>query len=430
MKYKSMDIGQVGPEAAGKKERLAGWVDEVRDLGKIKFLLMRDRTGSVQVTWKKGACDESAGEVIGTLHQNDVVSVTGTIERSTVSKRGVEVLPEQIRVLNRAKHPLPMDISEDISTGLDVRLDYRPLDLMRPSKRRTFEVFSETVSVVKKFFHSRDFAEVVTPRIISAATEGGANLFNVRYFDRTVNLAQSPQLYKEQLVMGLEKVFELGTYFRAEPFDSTRHLNEFVSLDIEVAFADCADVMDILQDMILAISSEVGRNGQLADSLAPEFREISGPIPVYRYEEVVDVLKEHGMKVEFGSDLSSEDLKRIQQFSEGAYFVTDWPISTKPFYIKQREESDVTDSFDFMWGPLEVCSGGSREEDRSKIEKKLVASGMNPTTFEEHLKFFSCGMPPHAGWGLGFNRLLMAMMGLNNIRETVLYPRDRFRITP
>jgi aspartyl-tRNA synthetase len=151
---------------------------------------------------------------------------------------------------------------------------------------------------------------------------------------------------------------------------------------------------------------------------------------VYRYEEVVNVLKEHGMKVEFGSDLSSEDLKRVQQFSEGAYFITDWPTSTKPFYIKQRDGGDVTDSFDFMWGPLEVCSGGSREEDRGKIEKKLVASGMNPATFEEHLKFFACGMPPHAGWGLGFNRLLMAMMGLSNIREAVLYPRDRFRITP
>jgi nondiscriminating aspartyl-tRNA synthetase len=430
MKYKSMDIGQVSPEAAGRKERLAGWVDEVRDLGKIKFLLVRDRTGSVQVTWKKGSCEESTGEVIGTLHQNDVVSVVGTIERSTVSKRGVEVLPEQIHVLNRAKHPLPMDIAEDISTGLDVRLDYRPLDLMRPSKRRIFEVFSETISAVRGFFHARGFAEVVTPRIISAATEGGANLFNVRYFDRTVNLAQSPQLYKEQLVMGLEKVFELGTYFRAEPFDSTRHLNEFVSLDIEVAFADCGDVMVILQDMILAISSEICRNSQLADSLAQEFRKVSGPIPVYKYEEVVNALNEHGMKVNFGSDLSSEDLKKVQQFAEGAYFITDWPTSTKPFYIKQRGEGDVTESFDFMWGPLEVCSGGSREENRDKIEKKLLASGMNPATFEEHLKFFACGMPPHAGWGLGFNRLLMAMMGLSNIREAVLYPRDRFRITP
>jgi len=425
-----MDIGQVSPEVAGRKEQLAGWVDEVRDLGKIKFLLVRDRTGSVQVTWKKGSCEESTGEVIGSLHQNDVVSVVGTIERSAVSKRGVEVLPEQVHVLNRAKHPLPMDIAEDISTGLDVRLDYRPLDLMRPSKRRIFEVFSETISIVREFFHARGFAEVVTPRIISAATEGGANLFNVHYFDRIANLAQSPQLYKEQLVMGLEKVIELGTYFRAEPFDSTRHLNEFVSLDIEVAFADCEDVMGILQDMVLAVSSEIRRGSQLADSLAREFREISRPIPVYKYEEVVNTLREHGMKVDFGSDLSSEDLKKVQQFAEGAYFITDWPTSTKPFYIKQRGEGDVTESFDFMWGPLEVCSGGSREEDRDKIEKKLLASGMNPATFEEHLKFFACGMPPHAGWGLGFNRLLMAMMGLGNIRETVLYPRDRFRITP
>lgn len=430
MRYKSIDIGQVRPKAPIRKERIAGWVEEVRDLGKIKFLLVRDRTGSAQVTWKKGECPESIGETIGGLHQNDVVSVSGTVARSEVSKRGVEIVPDEVLVLNRAKHPLPMDIAEEISTGLDVRLDFRPLDLMRPSKRLTFEVFSESMSVVREFFRENGFVEVVTPRIISTATEGGANLFNVEYFDKKVNLAQSPQLYKEQLVMGLEKVVELGTYFRAEPFDSTRHLNEFVSLDIEVAFADCKDVMNILQDMILRLSSEISANGRLSAALVEGFRNVSAPIPIYTYEEVRKELSEEGIEVGFGSDLSSEDLKRVEKFSSGPYFIVDWPQVAKPFYIKQKDGGDLTDSFDFMWGPLEVCSGGSREEDRGKIERKLRAAKIDPSAFEEHLKFFTCGMPPHAGWGLGFNRLLMVMMGLGNIRETVLYPRDRFRITP
>jgi len=430
MRYKSIDIAQIDPETAGSKERIAGWVEEVRDLGKIKFLLVRDRTGSAQVTWKKGACPESIGDAIAGLHQNDVVSVSGTVTHSDVSKRGVEVIPTEVLVLNRAKHPLPMDIAEDISTGLDVRLDFRPLDLMRPSKRLVFEVFSESMSVIRDFFHQRGFVEVITPRMISAATEGGANLFNVQYFDRKANLAQSPQLYKEQLVMGLEKVVELGTYFRAEPFDSTRHLNEFVSLDIEMAFADCKDVMGVLQDMILSLSPKISANTRLSAALAEDFKKVSASIPVYTYDEVREALGTEGMKVDFGSDLSSEDLKRVERFSTGPYFITDWPQTAKPFYIKQKDGGDLTDSFDFMWGSLEVCSGGSREEDRAKIEKKLTAAGINPSTFEEHLKFFSCGMPPHAGWGLGFNRLLMAMMGLGNIRETVLYPRDRARMAP
>jgi len=430
MKYKSIDIGQIHPEMTGSEERIAGWVEEVRDLGKIKFLLVRDRTGSAQVTWKKGACPEPIGETIDGLHQNDVVSVSGTVTHSDVSKRGVEIIPTEVLVLNRAKHPLPMDIAEEISTGLDVRLDFRPLDLMRPSKRLVFEVFSESISVIREFFHQRGFVEVITPRMISAATEGGANLFNVQYFDRKANLAQSPQLYKEQLVMGLEKVVELGTYFRAEPFDSARHLNEFVSLDIEVAFADCKDVMDVLQDMILMLSSKISANSRLSAALTNDFKKVSAPMPVYTYDEVREVLGKEGMKVDFGSDLSSEELKKVEKFSTGPYFVVDWPQAAKPFYIKQKDGGDLTDSFDFMWGSLEVCSGGSREEDRAKIEKKLTAAGINPSTFEEHLKFFTCGMPPHAGWGLGFNRLLMAMMGLNNIRETVLYPRDRSRMAP
>lgn len=430
MRYKSIDIGQINPGTTGREERIAGWVEEVRDLGKIKFLLVRDRTGSAQVTWKKGACPESIGDTIGGLHQNDVVSVSGTLTHSDVSKRGVEVIPTEVVVLNRAKHPLPMDIAEDISTGLDVRLDFRPLDLMRPSKRLVFEVFSESISAIREFFHQRGFVEVITPRMISAATEGGANLFNVQYFDRKANLAQSPQLYKEQLVMGLEKVVELGTYFRAEPFDSTRHLNEFVSLDIEVAFADCKDVMNILQEMILWLSTRISADSRLSAALAEDFKKLPATMPVYTYDGVRRALEKEGIRVNYGSDLSSEDLKKVKRFSTGPYFIMDWPQATKPFYIKQKAGEETTESFDFMWGSLEVCSGGSREEDRGKIEKKLAASGIDPSTFEEHLKFFTCGMPPHAGWGLGFNRLLMAMMGLGNIRETVLYPRDRFRMTP
>jgi len=430
MRYKSVDIGEIGPGLSGRKERLAGWVDEVRDLGKIKFLIIRDRTGSVQVTWKKGTSDEAIGDLMTSLHQNDVVSVTGTIMSSSVSKRGVEVIPEHIGVLNRAKHPLPMDVGEDISTGLDVRLDFRPLDLMRPSERRVFEVFSETLAATREFFYDRGFVEVVTPRIITTATEGGATLFNVNYFDRVAYLAQSPQLYKEQLVMGLEKVFELGTYFRAEPFDSTRHLNEFVSVDIEVAFADCRDVMGILQDMIGEVSARLATKSHLSEQLSDEFRQVRLPFPAYTYKEVIDILGQHGINVDSGSDISSEHLRRVDRFKNGAYFVVDWPQSTKPFYIKGRDDGSTTESFDFMWGPLEVCSGGTREEDRSKIERKLSASGVGVSTFEDHLKFFTCGMPPHAGWGLGLNRLLMAMMGLGNIRETVLYPRDRFRVSP
>lgn len=431
MKYKDFYVNQLPNLPEGTEVTIAGWVEDLRDLGKIKFLKIRDCTDSTQVIWKIEESPVEIGKLIETINQNDVIKVKGTIRKSNVAKKGFELVAKEIEVLNRSKHPLPLEIRGKIDASLDVRLDNRPIDLMRPKTAKIFKLFSEVLRITRNFFYENGFVEVVTPRIISTATEGGANLFELNYFDKKAFLAQSPQLYKEQLTMGLEKVFEIGTFFRAEPFDTTRHLNEFLSLDIEVAFADYKDVMEILANLIRTISKELDKlNKEYEEVLNKKFLEYKNKeIESYSYKEIVDMINKGGGKIDYGEDISSEHIKLIKDLRDKFFFVTDWPESTKPFYIKVKDDG-TTESFDLMFSELEVCSGGTREENRRKLESRITRMGLNLSSFSEHLKFFSYGMPPHAGWAIGFNRLMMIITGKNNIRETVLYPRDKNRLTP
>lgn len=431
MKYKDFYISQLSNLPEGMEATVAGWVEDLRDLGKIKFLKIKDCTDSTQVVWKVEEAPAEIGRLMETINQNDVIKVRGIIRKSKIAKKGFELSVKEIEVLNRSKHPLPLEIRGKINASLDVRLDNRPIDLMRPKTAKIFKLFSEVLKITRKFFYENGFVEVITPRIISTATEGGANLFELNYFDKKAFLAQSPQLYKEQLTMGLEKVFEIGTFFRAEPFDTTRHLNEFISLDIEVAFADYNDVMRILVNLIRTISRELNKlDGEYGEVLNKKFLEYEDKeIENYSYKEIVDMINREGGKINYGEDISSEHIKLIKDLKDKFFFVTDWPENTKPFYIKVKEDG-TTESFDLMFSELEICSGGTREENRERLEKRIIGMGLNLSNFSEHLKFFSYGMPPHAGWAIGFNRLMMIITGESNIREITLYPRDKNRLTP
>lgn len=429
MKFKSHSVADLNTLKGGEFVKLAGWVKDVRDLGKIKFLVLRDSTGEIQITWKMEVGKLELGEKIDSLRQNDVISISGELRRSSISRTGLEIIPEEISILNRARHPLPLDVTGAIEAGLDVRLDFRPLDLMRPQSYKVFRLYSEVLRSIRNFFLNEGFAEVVTPKLISKAVEGGANLFPLNYFANRAFLAQSPQLYKEQLTMGLEKVFEIATYFRAEPFDTTKHLNEFVSVDIEVAFADCRDVMELLEKMIMKIVEDISRNSTLSEILVQEWKQLKTPFPIYTYDQVFEKLRSKGIPINFGDDFTSEQLKEVTEL-RGAYFVIEWPRVAKPFYIKSKAGTELTESFDFMWHTLEICSGGTREENPQVLRDSIIKYGLNVKEFEDHLDFFGFGMPPHAGWGLGFQRLLMALCGAQNIREVTLYPRDRYRLAP
>jgi len=431
MRYKDTYIGRLKELNEGEEVKVAGWVEDVRDIGKIKFLKIRDSTGYVQVTWKIGKCEKSVGEIIETLNQNDVVMVRGKVRKSEISKIGLEIEPNEIIILNKSDHPLPLEIRGKISAGIDVRLDNRPIDLMRPRPMKIFKLFSEVLKISREFFYENGFIEVITPRIIATATEGGANLFELNYFDKKAFLAQSPQLYKEQLTMSFEKVFEIGPFFRAEPFNTTRHLNEFVSMDVEVAFADYKDVMEILSNLIKFIANRLSsRIEDYSDIINKKFLEYSEKeIETYTYSEIIEMINNLGVSIKFGDDISSEYIRKIETLRDKMFFIIDWPKSTKPFYIKVKGDN-LTESFDLMFSELEICSGGTREENKKKLEERIKEMKLNLESFSEHLKFFNYGMPPHAGWAIGVNRLMMVITNEGNIRETTLYPRDKDRLLP
>ncbi|OYT63998.1 aspartate--tRNA(Asn) ligase [Candidatus Bathyarchaeota archaeon ex4484_205] len=413
--------------------RVAGWVFEKRDLGGIIFILLRDSTGIIQVTWSRKRGDKEIGRKMKKLKINDVIEVRGEVKKEEQAPNGVEIIPHTLRVLNEAEHPLPLDPTGKIDAGLETRLNLRPLDLINPKRNAIFRIKSEVLRLTREFLRDRGFLEVITPKIIATATEGGAELFPVPYFEVTAFLAQSPQLYKEELTIPFERVFEIGTYFRAEPFNTNRHLNEFVSIDIEAAFHTYEDVMKVAEELIVHVYKRLNEGMEEELKLLNlDLRIPQTPFPRVKYDEIMEKLRGIGVKIESGEDIKMEHLESLKdERTEGYYFIIDWPSKVKTFYTKDKEDREgYTNSFDLMYRELEIGSGGERIHKYNDLIKKMRKMGLSIDNFRHHLVFYKCGMPPHAGWGIGLDRLMMSILGFKNIRETVLYPRDRFRLVP
>ncbi len=267
---------------------------------------------------------------------------------------------------------------------------------------------------------------------MASATEGGASLFKVDYFGLPAFLSQSPQLYKEVLTSSLERVFEIGSFFRAEESHTTYHLSEFVSIDIEAAFADAEDVMKLLEDLITEIFATVKiACKEELQTLGMDLKIPEKPFKRLPYTEALKELKEEGLEMKFGDDLHTLALRKLAEKYSGPYFVTRWPTKAKTFYISPEEANpELCQGFDLNYGFMEIASGGKRIHKRETLEQRLREQGLNPENFRSHLEAFDYGMPPHAGWAVGFGRLLMVLTGAQNIREVVLFPRDRNRLTP
>jgi len=416
----------------GSEVVLMGWLHEIRDLGNIKFLLLRDASGIVQVTIKKGAVDQSLLEKVSQITRESVIAVKGIVKKSEKSKLGVEILPHEIKVLNLSRAPLPLDVTGKVPADFETRMNSRFMDLRRPSEAFIFKLQHEVLKAIRGFLDEKGFIEVITPKILVSATEGGAELFKVQYFEKTAYLAQSPQLYKEILTSCFERVYEIGIYFRAEESNTPYHLNEFVSVDIEAAFMDYKDVMKILEECIVHVYRHLKKEYyEELKKIHGDFKEPDVPFPVITYSEAIELLQRKGVNVRWGDDLKTPDLRVLSKEYGGYYFIIDWPSETKPFYIKPHQgNSKICESFDLMWHHIELASGGSRIYLREELEENIKRKGLDIESFKEHLKVFDYGMPPHAGWGLGLSRLLMVLTGRQNIREVVLFPRDRTRLTP
>ena len=329
--HRSHLANQINESLLGQKVRVGGWVEDTRDIGKLAFAVIRDITGSVQVI----ATNDNNLQLIKNIPRQSAVVVSGLVQKSKAKDFSVEVKVEELILLSSAVHPLPIDPTGRVESAIDKRLDSRALDLRNPKIAAIFRVRSMALHVIRKTLLSRSFIEVHTPKIIGSASEGGSNLFGFPYFKKKAYLAQSPQLYKEQLILALDRVFEIGPYFRAENSHTVRHLNEFISVDLEAAFLDYEDLMDIIEEVIRNVISELHKNCK------SELESVAGDqiaIPIYEsnidrltYEQCLNELVRDGEKLEFGDDLSAASLRKLGAIHPGFYFITDWPTSIKPF---------------------------------------------------------------------------------------------------
>ncbi|RJQ25357.1 aspartate--tRNA(Asn) ligase [Candidatus Parcubacteria bacterium] len=423
---KTHNIDELSLDNQGQQIVIGGWIEDLRKLGKLTFLTVRDVTGRAQVIVK----DENA--IPEDMTRQSVVLVKGTIQSTKARDFTFEVKANDIDILTKAVHPLPIDPIGRLESNIDNRLNARALDLRNQRVAAIFKIRHHVLASLRKILAQKRFIEITTPKIIGSASEGGANLFSLEYFGKKAYLAQSPQLYKEQLTVGLERVFEIASFYRAEKSHTGRHLSEFTSVDIEAAFMDYTDVMDVLEELIVSVFKDVLEScKEELKSLERTLETPKQPFEKITYKQALDELAKAGTSLNFGDDLLDSHLKIIGANHPGFFFLIDWPMILKPFYIHEKDEDPkLSRSFDLQYGYLELSSGGRRLHDPSKLKSRLAEQGLDPASFEDHLRSFEWGMPPHSGWGMGLERLLTIIVGIDNVREVVLYPRDPERLFP
>jgi aspartyl-tRNA synthetase len=418
---------------------VAGWVHEIRDLGKLKFLLIRDNHGIIQVTLPKKFVSEDVFELSKKLTKESVVLIRGEAQKEDRAPNGYEIIPESIKILSLAESPLPLDPTGKVEANLDTRLDHRLVDLRRSKVGAIFKIRAAALKAARSFLESKDFEEIKTPRIISTASEGGTELFPLAYFEREAFLAQSPQLYKQMMMSsGIDRVYEFATYFRAEEHDTVSHLNEVTAVDVEMGFIeDENDVMNIAEGLTAAMIDGVRASCKpQLKILGTDLAEPKTPFPRLRYNEVLKMLREEeNLRLTPGEDLNTEAEKTLGRIMERRgvqlYFVTKFPLEIKPFYtLPDSGEPSLSNSFDLEFRGREIVSGSQRIHDYLMLTNRLKVKGLDPAGFDSYLEAFRFGIPPHGGFGMGIERFLMLLLNLPNIREAVLFPRDRNRLTP
>ncbi|MFX1502266.1 MAG: aspartate--tRNA(Asn) ligase [Promethearchaeota archaeon] len=423
----------LSPDMVGKEIILGGWVRNYRNLGGLKFISLQDKYGERQITLKKGVVSDELFENTKIGYQYCLM-VKGIIKAFKEAPGGIEIVPSEIRLLNTTPEKLPIDMTGETVSELDLRLNNRALDLRSLKNQAIFRIRGEMLKSIRANLFEKDFTEISTPKIIGSATEGGTELFPIIYFDKEAFLTQSAQLYKEQLSGVYERVFEVSDCFRAEKSRTKRHICEIYTLDVEMAFSTMEDILEILEEIVHNAIRDIRKNQMTAleylemedKTIVPEI-----PFPRYKYEEIIELLNtKFKIDIEFGEDISTDAYRKLGQELTSYYYITHWPMAIKPFYIMPSENPKYSESFDLQKGMLELTSGGTRVHNKQQLINALEKQGLNPASFKTHLQAFDYGMPPHAGFGLGIDRWLTIICGLDDIREAVMYPRTPDRLTP
>jgi aspartyl-tRNA synthetase len=434
MKRKYTD--EVGPSDG--KVKVQGWAHEIRDIGKLVFVILRDREGTVQITFKKDDLNNELFEIGKDLGKEDVIEVTGTVEASDQAPGGREIVPDELKILNKANSPLPLEVSGNIDSDRATRLDNRFMDLRQPDIHNIFRFRDKVITGLREWFDSEEFIEIHTPIISKGGAEGGATLFPVIYYQEEAFLRQSPQLYKQMLMAaGFDAVYELGPSFRAEDFGTSRHVSEFTQWDVELAFIeDHHDVMDVLEGSLRGLIKHLKKEAKHElDHLDVDLKVPEEDFPRIEFEEALRILDEEYDHVpDEDGDLDTKGEKLLGEYfmekGHEFFFVVGYP-GEKFYYMQDRDEDETASrKFDLIYRGQELSSGGQREHRLDVLLNAMDEEGVDKSNFSFYLEAFKFGMPPHGGYGLGLDRLVTKLLGLDNIKESILFPRDPSRITP
>jgi aspartyl-tRNA synthetase len=424
-------------EKKGEKVKVSGWIQENRNMGGLRFLELKDRSGKLQITVVRDEAPEEVKNAVSGLTRESVVEIEGILKENDKAPNGVELIPEKFVVINKSDAPTPIDTSGKIISDLSKRLDHRYLDLRNEKSLALFKVRSRIFKSACDFFDSNGFINMQTPKITSAGAESGAELFPVVYFDKEAFLSQSPQLYKQMMVCaGFEKVYEIAPVFRAENSNTPRHQTEFTGIDFEMGFINhTSDIMDVIENLFKYILSDLKENYAKELGLWNVQIKVPEKIPRMTMSEAKVLLKEKGKVLPEEEDFDPEAEKMMgeivkEKYGEEFVFVTNYPVAKRPFYHYYSEDGKTTDAFDLIWNGTEIATGGQREHRYEILKKQGKEKGVDLDSMGWYAEMFRFGAPPHGGVGFGLDRIVMMLFRLENIREAVLLPRDPDRLTP
>ena len=431
-----LDIREVlEGEYEGKEIRMNGTVHTIRHMGEVAFVILRKSRGLVQCVYEAGITDFDIRE----LKEESAVEVMGVVKAEERAPQGFEIRLKEIRVLSRPAEPLPLAVSKwKLNTSLETKLSLRPISLRNVRERAKFKIQEGIVRGFRDYLLSRDFTEIRTPKIVARGAEGGSNVFKLEYFNKKAELGQSPQFYKQTMVGVYDRVFEAAPVFRAEKHNTTRHLNEYTSLDFEMGYIDSfRDVMDMETGMLQYVMKLLEQDYKKElDMLGVTLPEV-GRIPAVQFDQAKELVsRKYDRKIRNPYDLEPEEELLIGRYFQEEYgsdfvFVTHYPSKKRPFYaMDDPADPRFTLSFALLFRGLEVTTGGQRIHDYREITAKMEKRGMDPEDIASYLMIFKYGVPPHGGLGIGLERLTMRLLDEQNVREASLFPRDVTRLEP
>lgn len=419
-----------------EKHETTGYISEIRNFGNLMFIIIRKGYDFEQITFFKKDCPELYDQAKD-LTKETIIKITGEKKTSEKAMNGYEVVPSSLEVVSVAKAPVPLDISGKIESTFDARINHRYIDLRYPQNKAIFVIRSQVYKAVVDYFNKNNFININTPKIVDCGVESGAELFKLDYFGRPAYLSQSPQVYKQMMIVsGFEKVYEIGSVFRAEKSNTTKHTTEFTGIDFEIAFGDYKQIMKITQELFKQIIKHVKENCEKELKLLNIELKEPKDFPIVSMSKLKELLKAKGKVLSNDDDLDTEAEKMCydiakEEFDSEFLIVSDYPFTARPFYHKCHEDDKkITKSFDLIWKGVEMCTCSERETRIDVLKKQIQEKGLKEEDLKYYIEMLEYGTPPHSGCGIGLDRIVEMLLNLPNVKEAILLPRDPQRLTP